>query len=226
MVNISTLSELRLRARRAANMEKTLFVSDEELNEWLNVGLSELHDIMITSFNEYFEKSVLINVITQQSSYELPEDFYKLIAMDQQIGSQLFTVRRFMPGERNFLRRPIEVLRFGFDQLLYRIIGRKVQFVPNNRAGKVFLRYAPEYRQLRLDTDRVEEVIPQGWEDLAVYSAAIRALEKEESDTTAMAGQKLALMTRIEQNAESRDANAPWRIADVGIRTPFIGDFF
>ena len=54
-----------------------------------------------------------------------------------------------------------------------------------------------------------------GWLEYVITDAAIKAGQKEESDTTTLQFQKQALIKRIEAAAENRDAGSPATIADV-----------
>lgn len=54
-----------------------------------------------------------------------------------------------------------------------------------------------------------------GWLEYVITDAAIKAAQKEESDTTTLQFQKQALIKRIEAAAENRDAGSPATIADV-----------
>ena len=54
-----------------------------------------------------------------------------------------------------------------------------------------------------------------GWLEYVITDAAIKAGQKEESDTTTLQYQKQALIKRIEAAAENRDAGSPATIADV-----------
>ena len=54
-----------------------------------------------------------------------------------------------------------------------------------------------------------------GWLEYVITDAAIKALQKEESDTTTLQFQKQALIKRVESAAENRDAGSPATIADV-----------
>jgi len=54
-----------------------------------------------------------------------------------------------------------------------------------------------------------------GWLEYVVTDAAIKMLQKEESDTSVLQFQKAALIKRIESAAENRDAGSPATIADV-----------
>ncbi len=53
-----------------------------------------------------------------------------------------------------------------------------------------------------------------GWLEYVVTDAAIKMLQKEESDTTLLLAQKGALIRRIESAAENRDAGSPARVSD------------
>ena len=54
-----------------------------------------------------------------------------------------------------------------------------------------------------------------GWLEYVVTDAAIKMLQKEESDTSTLQFQKAALIKRIEAAGENRDAGSPATIADV-----------
>lgn len=54
-----------------------------------------------------------------------------------------------------------------------------------------------------------------GWLEYVITDAAIKMLQKEESDTSVLQFQKAALIKRIEAAAENRDAGNPATIADV-----------
>jgi hypothetical protein len=54
-----------------------------------------------------------------------------------------------------------------------------------------------------------------GWLEYVVTDAAIKMMQKEESDTSVLQLQKAALIKRVESAAENRDAGSPATIADV-----------
>jgi hypothetical protein len=54
-----------------------------------------------------------------------------------------------------------------------------------------------------------------GWLEYVITDAAIKALQKEESDVSVLMAQKMALIKRIEAAAENRDAGMPAQVADV-----------
>ena len=49
-----TESSLIAGARRRADMVNSSFVTDEEIRDYLNSSMSELHDFMVKSYEDYF----------------------------------------------------------------------------------------------------------------------------------------------------------------------------
>jgi uncharacterized protein YdcH (DUF465 family) len=70
---------------------------------------------------------------------------------------------------------------------------------------------------LLADTDIIDGV--SGWTEYIIVDAAIKALHKEESDTTALMAQKMALKQRIEETAMNRDAGQPDAISNTRFQT-------
>ncbi len=60
--------------------------------------------------------------------------------------------------------------------------------------------------------DQIDGV--NGWEEYIVVDAAIKALQKEESDVSVLMAQKAALTRRIEGAAANRDAGSPLSVTD------------
>lgn len=53
-----------------------------------------------------------------------------------------------------------------------------------------------------------------GWEEYVIVDAALKAGEKEETDVSVLAGEKMALIKRIEGASENRDAASPATVVD------------
>ena len=47
-----TEADLRTRARRRADMENSTFVTDAEIQDYLNSSIAELHDFMVKSYED------------------------------------------------------------------------------------------------------------------------------------------------------------------------------
>lgn len=58
-----------------------------------------------------------------------------------------------------------------------------------------------------------------GWDEFVVVDAAIKALQRQELDTSTLMAQRAILKERVEEMAHPRDANRPSRIQDVNRTT-------
>ena len=86
MTDFVALNTLRDEARQRADQVNTTFVTDSELNGYLNNSWSELYDILVSKYHDdYFLTSTSITVTSGTSSYSLPSNFYKARGVDLNI---------------------------------------------------------------------------------------------------------------------------------------------
>ena len=91
-------------------------------------------------------------------------------------------------------------------------------FIPSPTANQyVRVWYIPKLVQLLKDTDIMTGV--SGWTEYVICDAAIKAMQKEESDVSVLMSQKMALMKRIEESAMNRDVGQPDTVSDTRSRT-------
>lgn len=206
-----TLSELRTQARQRANMERSQFVSDTEFNSYINLSGAELHDVLIQKFgNDYYVSSIDI-VLANQLSYALPNDFYKVLGVDLKLdNNNSLALKKFEFADRNLKNYYYVADADTLPQ--YKVTGDAIYFVPQGtHSGKTAtLWYVPTYTKLLLDTDTLKGF--NGWEDYIVVDAAIKALVKEESDTSELFRIKNDLLRRIEAASDNRDSAHPHKM--------------
>ena len=78
-----TRLQLRTLARRLSDMENTSFVSDDELNTYLNLGAQELYDLFAEVHGqEFFLKTQSIQLVAGRNVYDLADDFHVLKGVD------------------------------------------------------------------------------------------------------------------------------------------------
>ena len=109
-----TEADLVARVRQRADMESNDFVSDTEVQTYINSGISELHDILIQTYGQdYYVSSSTFNTVAGTDSYPIHSstsgpnisNFYKLRGVDAKInGSDFFTLRPF-----NFNTLPVHL---------------------------------------------------------------------------------------------------------------------
>lgn len=209
-----TESDLRTRARRRADMENSTFVTDDEIRDYLNSSISELHDMMVKSYEDYFVSEQAYTIPLATGGGSLPDDFYKALGVDYNSGGITSTLRSFSFTERNVYNTPYAVV----DRLaepMYKIEGNKIKLIPtNSQAGTITLYYVPNAAQFSSTVSEVENVIP-GFEEYIVVATAIRMLMKEESDVSTFERERQQLASRIIRAISPRDASGSHAIRDV-----------
>lgn len=197
-----SLSNLRSRAQQMSDNVNSGFVASTgtppvEWTQLVNDAYTELFGTLVTSFESYYVKNPPYSFTTNgvDKLFALPSDFFKLIGIDLLIqGTNVpVTLKPFTFPERN---------QYNLASLPVPMSGQTLQ-----------LWYVPALTPLANDND-VTVDIPNGWDELIPLSAAIVALDKEESDVSVKMARKQMLLARIEAEAANRDAGSPARIVD------------
>ncbi len=213
-----TLEQLRLATRQRADMVASQFVTDQEFDSYINSSLAELYDLLVQKYgDDYFVTTADISTTPAAERYDLPADFYKLLGVDLRLSGGLdgfITLRPFTFAERNRYATANAQTWIGVTNLRYRLNGNKLWLTPTPQNGQQLrIWYVPRVIPLVNDNDVADGV--SGWLEYVVVDAAIKAMQKEESDVSVLMAQKGALIKRIEAAAENRDAGNPATVADV-----------
>lgn len=229
-----SLYQLRILAQQRADRLNNNFVTLTEWNSYINQAAFELYDLLVTLYEDYYLASpVTFQTVGGTNTYTLPNGsatfkdstgatvvapaLYKLIGVDLGLASSSnawVTVKKFDFIQRNrFVFPNLSSTYMGVFNLQYRMMGDNLQFIPTP-AGAQYIRlwYIPRMNQLVQDTDILDGV--SGWTEYVVIDAAIRALRKEESDTSELQLEKQAMIDRIQSSAMNRDAGQPDKISD------------
>lgn len=213
-----SLGQVRLMAQWRSDMVNSNFVTIPEWNTYINQSYFELYDLLVTLYEDFFLASpYTITTDGTNSSFALPSAFYKLMGVDLGLAGGTggyVTLKKFDFIARNRYVYPNITSTFlGVFNLAYRLMGNNLMFIPTPQAGQ-YLRvwYIPKLTQLLQDTDILTGV--SGWSEYVIVDAAIKAMQKEESDTSVLMAQKAALLKRIEDSAMNRDAGQPDTISD------------
>ena len=227
----TTIATLMSRSRQRADMEDNNFVTDSELVDYINAGISELQDILIQEYGEdYYVKSKDFTTTADKDTYPINDststeninitDFYKLRGIDAKLnGSEYFTIASFNFNERNLFQNVSSWSLLGLTNVRYRLVGGNLIFNPKpNGATAVRFWYIPTAAQFSSSTDTTTK-----WDDINGYAeyvvtfAAIRMLQKEESDVSVLMAQKAELTQRITNAAANRDADNPLTISAISM---------
>lgn len=214
-----TLEQLRLESRQRADMKNSTFVTESELTGYINNSISELHDILIQAYGgDYYINEASFTTSAQKTQYALADvitsdDFYKLRGVDAKLNkAQWFTLKPFNFNERN--RNQLTGLDFGIVQVRYRLVGSNITFTPIPDDGvDVKMWYIPLAQTLVNDTDEYDDI--NNYSEYIIVDAAIKMMQKEESDVSVLMSQKKALKRRIEEASNNRDAGSGDSISDI-----------
>jgi hypothetical protein len=213
-----TLLDLRTQVRDRADMKYSTFCTDDEIDTYINSAYAELYDMLVESTEDYYVISDTIACDGIADNFALPDNFYKLNAVDYTLSGNLQPMEKFMFEDRNKYVYNTNIIR-------YRIVGNKIFFKPLPAAQTITIWYTPAITPLAVDADEVDGV--NGWEDWIVAAAAMQCLVKEESDVSVLMAELSGMKDRIKAMARNRDQGRPDRVTDVtGSRIPhfFLGD--
>ena len=274
-----SLNELRSQVRYRSDMVNSQFITDAELDDYINSSTAELYDILIQKFgNDYYLSSSTTALVNGTAAYDLPDDFYKLVGVDYQLSSSdSIALKQFNFNERNLS----DNINLYYRDLRYRLRGSQILFTPVPATTDNFvlwyIKNPVKLEQIAVTSTaeaattvytvsshnfvadvvnkgsdftpagfNVEQTVTavtattittdldssaltitvdgnlnstfdgvSGWEEYIVIDAAIKCLQKEESDVSVLMSQKSAIAKRIEAAAENRDAGEPSKVTDV-----------
>lgn len=170
-------------------MENSNFLSDEEWNANINKSAQELYDLLTGAYSDYYYSSHSFSADGTSDTYPLPDDFYKLLGVDQVLSAdQSLDIKPYNFQERN-------------------------SYIRMSSASSITLHYIPVMPKLERNTDVFDGV--NGWEEYIIVDAAIKAMSKEESDVSELLLAKKDLKERLQAMVPSRDSNRPERVTDV-----------
>jgi hypothetical protein len=215
----TTRGDVKLLAQQLADKVGSPFVSDAEWNTYIQLGLNALYDLLIQKYgNDYFvAPAYALTADGVSDTFSLPDGstfpaFYKLLGVDVQVSGAWLSLSPFMMSQRN--RYPANGTA---GDLRYRLAGSKLWLTPRAAAGLALqVWYIPRLTPLTTDADVIDGV--SGWEELVAVKAAIKALQKEESDASILTAEEAKLTHRIVEAAENRDAGAPMTVGDTLFR--------
>lgn len=187
-----TVENLIRRIRKRADMESSAFFTDADILDLINEAYPELYDILTQAYQNYYAQTYTLNLVANQSTYSLPDDFYKLIGLDYNNAGSFETLFPYNELERNST--------LGLTSS-----------IPN---GTVRMRYIPAPPVLEMG-DSVDGI--SGWDVYIVLDVAIRLLDSEESNTDRLDRDRQRQMTRILSASQNRDATMPGSVTDVTV---------
>lgn len=233
-----SLGELRLLCQQKADRVNSDFVTLPEWNNYINLALEELYDLLVTSYEDYFmaprarftttgDPNTIFSYPLPNGSNTfqdingsnfIPKAFYKILGVDLALNTSqnaFVTINKFNFIDRNNFVYPNSTsTMYGVFNMRYRIMGNNIEIIPVPSANQIIqLCYIPRLDKLLKDTD-ITTVGFSGWLQYAIVRAAKYALDKEESDTAKLDSELVFLKDRIEAASQGRDAGQPNTISN------------
>jgi hypothetical protein len=192
---MATLTELRQRSRERADMElgpgqadTDHFIKNSELDSYINASIAELYDLIVKANGDY---------------YTIPSTPFTTTAEQQESDVKWKRIRRYNLKDR-----------YRGGMLKYRLRAGNIEFNTDPGAGRTIrLLYIPKSTTLVSGSDTFDGI--NAFEEYVVVDAAIKMLTKEESDTSTLYAQKVALIERIHEMADDRDSGESETITDL-----------
>ena len=234
MARTRTLAQLRTEVLQTADMENVGSFIDistgGEVDRYINASIQDLYDTIIEVMGqEYFLKSDTFTTIAGTSEYSVvvaDDDFYQLYGVDWESGDNKWPLTPYEWQDRHqdniawstfrdqWGGYPCHYRLFGDQNAATGVYTPRIRLTPEPTSVQtVRLWYVPHPPLLDADADVFDGF--NGWEEYVVVDAAIKLLQKEESDTQALELRKSRLLDRIRSMASKRDMNYHQVIADV-----------
>lgn len=215
----TTVGNILLECLQRTNKENSTFYTQQEMISMISQSYKELWDILAQKFGDDYFVATPYTYTTggNVQMYPLPTDFKALLGVEVALNptdpNSWITVRPFEFIQRNLWNYPNVYTFYGVTNIRYRLNGNNLMIVPITVSGQTLrIWYVPRPNQLKKTTDTVDAIA--GWEEYIVADVCIKMLAKEESDVSVFAGQKMALLKRVEEAAEDRNLADPEVISD------------
>lgn len=229
-----TLGQIRLAAQQRADLVNSGFVTTQEWNSYITQSAFELYDLLVVAYQDYYlAPQALFLTNGSDSEYPIPDGIlsfqhpdgssfvpkplYKLTGVDVGLSNNnnaWFTIQKFNFIDRNkFVYPQLNSTILGVFNMSYRLMGSNIEFIPTPSANQyIRLWYIPRMTQPLADNDILDGI--SGWTEYVIIDAAIKAMQKEESDCTVLGIQKGDIIKRIEDAAAARDVGQADTISD------------
>lgn len=217
------VSDLVTEIRRRAGMERTQFVTDLEIVNYIDKSYCYLYDTLVATYENYFVTPVDdgYTIAGTNSVGNFPTDLYKLLGVDIKGGSgsdDWVTLRRYEFTERNnyrsgfFTSMPMGTTA----NLRWSLQGDDLKIIPAPTAT-----YKLKYWYIPLPP--VVNSLSQslngwaGWEEFVINDCAMKCRVKMQLECSEIILLKSEAMKRIIDMAQDRTPNEPAKVSDTSV---------
>jgi len=181
-----TLTDLITHVRERSNMERSKFVTDDEIKHYINDEIFDLYAKMVNVDDGKLFATVSPTLVqVGNNAYQLPSDFMRVV--DVNIYASSRWVPAYEADPQDYLRLQSQQYVGDYDVQYYlrlnQTAGRYEIFLfPAKDVENIGVRYIPEAPRLTLGSDTLKW--PSNWHEPVVVGAALKCLEKEESESS------------------------------------------
>ena len=196
---------MRDKVRRRADQESVGFITDLELNDYINASLAELHEILVMEDLAYYESEQTVTA-DGSSTYALPTDYFGTQTVERVSGTTYAPLTPVDAGERHRYAGTGEAIA-------YRVVGNNLELLPAPTSGTYRHTYVAYPALLTLDADTIDGHM--GWEEWIVVDCAIKCHIKEDSTPRALMAERERLTERVVTAAKARLLRHGGRVNEV-----------
>jgi hypothetical protein len=206
--------DLQIYTRQRTNTEQNNVISDAELQQYLNMSLGNLYNVIATTYNDYNYTKYLATVGNSGNTIPLPPDFFKLRAVDFGSPGAWVTIYIFGLQERNRFNNPIGNMFAPYGNQAarkVRLMGQQLVIEPENiSSGQYQVWYTPKYANLVLPTDvLIPSMDTNGWVEYAVASAGIKIYNKLNLPSQGFMEEQKYYEDMVRNGAQNRMSSGP-----------------
>ncbi|MBP7209567.1 MAG: hypothetical protein KBA02_00060 [Paludibacteraceae bacterium] len=182
---MSTRAQLRARVRSYLDEASASYWTDNELNNWIEQAYNYYYMWVIQTFDGYFAKDILMNIVAGQAKYALPSDFFKIRLLERVYPTQTIPLKFF---DRIETPNIISGANYGlYNVPTYRFEGQNIVLEPTPDASftnALRLEYYPQPTTLSAESSTLDDGYLPLWEEPLVLRAVISAKQKSETVTS------------------------------------------
>lgn len=211
-MRLYTVPELITKCQRRGGYATSNRLTPEVWVDFLESGLAELHDLLISKYGDDYFTVRVEGAITAGVPDPLPDDILKLLGVDlQDGGGRWYSLRRFSLSQREAQQCAAPG---------YRLEGGDLRIEPDPIGATayrvIYVRSAPK---LSLTDPPAAGYVYEvegynGWEELLVLYALLRAKRSQDEPTSSIEGEIARQTARIDWASDGRDAGEPMTIPD------------
>lgn len=204
-----TLQQLVDEVRQRANLENAdNFLTDAEVIRCINQSVRAWRDLLIENQGQDFFVSNTTVALTGAASYAL-SGVYQVVGVSHTLNGIVNVLKPYNFADRGKFTTP-----GGVSPARYRVQGANLYVLPVVPSGTLNLSYIPYFTDLAtLASDTLE--VFNGWEEWIILDAAMKALEKESTDTSQLFARREMTERRLISQAQYQDRGMPESVSDI-----------